>query len=72
MLQTELNRLTSGLYCPSIRKLRDELWDDVLQPQLRGDIYNIVHDNIKLRSSTEHVEGSIRWELFDRTKNTTL
>jgi hypothetical protein len=69
MLQTELNRLTSGLYCPSIRKLRDELWEDVIQLQSNDAIDNIVHDSIKLRSSTAHVAGSIRWELFERTKH---
>jgi hypothetical protein len=65
MLQTELNRLTSGIYCPSIRKLRDELWEFSLKPQLKGDILN----NIRLWSSTAHVAGSIRWELFDRAKH---
>jgi hypothetical protein len=67
-LQTELNRLTSGLYCPSIRKLRDELWEDALQPQLDGYIYNIVYDNIRRRSSLSHIAANIRWELFERAK----
>jgi len=68
-LQTELNRLTSGLYYPSIRKLRDELWEGVIQPQLKGDILNhIMHDNVKRRSSLSHIAANIRWELFERAK----
>ena len=72
MLQTELNRLTSGIYCPSIRKLRDELWEDALQPQLDGYISNIiVYDNIiRRRSSLNNIAANIRWELFDREQKT--
>ena len=67
-LQTELNRLTSGLYYPSIRKLRDKLWEDVIQLQSNDAIDDIVHDNVKRRSSLSHIAANIRWELFERAK----